>query len=366
MKIEVMIYIYGAICISMIGFNTVYNLLLKGSEPRFLKRCVEIERNILAQLEKIERTGQLEEEHLDYLRRKLKRVNYLLAFNKVWEELINQNSALHKEYARQIRPAILHLAMIYREKEDINAGYFAYFLSRYTASEQMIIDSLQDILLDYVRKDNLYCRHNALKALYHFAEEEHIVEALKIADDDVVFLHEKLIVEGLLSFSGNHHRLIARLWEEFSSFSNHIQHAILNYIRFHSGEYALEMFEIMNDKKMEKELRLAAIRYFGKYFYEPAQEALIAFVKDKDPTHWEYATVAVGSLAKYPAEEVIDVLKEALHSSNWYVRYAAAQSLEHHDVDYSDIIDIAIGNDRYAREMIMYRLQSRRLQNAEG
>ena len=366
MKIEVMIYIYGAICISMIGFNTVYNLLLKGSEPRFLKRCVEIERNILAQLEKIERTGQLEEEHLDYLRRKLKRVNYLLAFNKVWEELINQNSALHKQYARQIRPAILRLAMIYREEEDINAGNFAYFLSRYTASEQMIIDSLQDILLDYVRKDNLYCRHNALKALYHFAEEEHIVEALKIADDDVVFLHEKLIVEGLLSFSGNHHRLIARLWEEFSSFSNHIQHAILNYIRFHSGEYALEMFEIMNDKKMEKELRLAAIRYFGKYFYEPAQEVLIAFVKDKDPTHWEYATVAVGSLAKYPAEEVIDVLKEALHSSNWYVRYAAAQSLEHHDVDYSDIIDIAIGNDRYAREMIMYRLQSRRLQNAEG
>lgn len=34
MRAEVMIYIYGAVCVSMIVFNIVYNLLMKRSEPR--------------------------------------------------------------------------------------------------------------------------------------------------------------------------------------------------------------------------------------------------------------------------------------------------------------------------------------------
>ena len=34
MRIESMIYIYGAVCLSMILFNVVYNLLLKSSRLR--------------------------------------------------------------------------------------------------------------------------------------------------------------------------------------------------------------------------------------------------------------------------------------------------------------------------------------------
>ena len=39
MKVEFMIYIYGAVCASMIVFNIIYNLLLKGSESRMQNRC---------------------------------------------------------------------------------------------------------------------------------------------------------------------------------------------------------------------------------------------------------------------------------------------------------------------------------------
>ena len=65
-------------------------------------------------------------------------------------------------------------------------------------------------------------------------------------------------------------------------YSPHTQLAILNYIRFRSGDYQREMYEIMMDKKAHKELRLAAIRYCGKYPYEPAYGPLLAFVEDKD------------------------------------------------------------------------------------
>ena len=56
---------------------------------------------------------------------------------------------------------------------------------------------------------------------------------------------------------------------------------------------------------------------------------------------------------------------EAAHSSNWYVRLNAAISLEAHQLDYSDLIEVVGGNDRYAREMMMYRLDLKRL-SAEG
>ena len=54
----------------------------------------------------------------------------------------------------------------------------------------------------------------------------------------------------------------------------------------------------------------------------------------------------------------------AMHSSNWYVRYNASASLEAHGLSYEGMMDILAGDDRYAREMLNYRLESRRLQRS--
>ncbi|MGI5959145.1 MAG: HEAT repeat domain-containing protein [Massiliimalia sp.] len=247
----------------------------------------------------------------------------------------------------------------------MQAAYFTYFLSCYGIHKRMPIDSLQELLLDYVRKDNLYCRLNALGALYRFASVECIVKAVKLQDDGRVFVHEKILTEGLLTFSGDYHQLIDQLWKRIDTFSPHTQLAISNYIRFKTGDYCEEMFAVMQNEHAEKEMRISAIRYFGKYHYQPAMEPLLKFLENKDLTQWEFATVAASSLAKYQGEKVVSALKEALHSGNWYIRYSAAQSLEEHHVDYSELIDIVAGNDRYAREMITYRLESRKLQKVE-
>ena len=365
MKVEIVIYIYGAVCASMIVFNIIYNLLLKGSGSRMQNRCQKMRSKINAQISRLAAGKNVEEAHLQELRRKLSHINHLMAFHQVLQEDMEKKPDLYREYRHQMRPVVIYMAAVYRDKENMQAGYFAYFLSCYTADKQMAMDSLQDILLDYVQKSNLYCRFNALQALYHFGTPETIAKALRIADDGSVFLHEKLITEGLLSYTGDYHALIEELWKNIMRYSPHTQLAILNYIRFRSGEYQREMYEIMMDKKADKELRLAAIRYCGKYPYEPVYGPLLAFVEDKDDTKWEFATVAASSLASYEGAAVIDALKEALHSSNWYVRYAAAQSLEHLHVNYGDVVDITAGSDRYAREMLMYRLESRKLQSLE-
>lgn len=48
MQIEIFLYIYGAICASMIGFNIAYALLLRGSELRLRRRTVRLKRGFSA------------------------------------------------------------------------------------------------------------------------------------------------------------------------------------------------------------------------------------------------------------------------------------------------------------------------------
>ena len=365
MNVEDLLYIYGAVCVSMIIFNVIYNITLSRRGSSLEKRCQKIKKQLDVQLKIIENNGKVSENHLKYLWRILRHINYLAAFDRVLYELLPEQNEVKKEYIRQIKPVIMYMSTLYLKKESIQMSYFAYFLSRCEIRNRQQFDTNQDILLEYVKKDNLYCRCNALQALYNFGDEEHIAQALIVQDDGRVFLHEKILTEGLLSFSGEHSVLIRRLWSEFEDFSIHTQLAILNYIRFYSGDYKKEMLAIMLNKDMDKELRLSAVRYFGKYYYEPALNTLLAFTMDKNQDKWEYATVATSSLSIYDGEEVIEALKEALCSSNWFIRYSAAQSLTSHKIDYSDLTDIVSGNDRYAREMMTYRLESQKLQNAE-
>lgn len=366
MGIEVMIYVYGAVCSGMIVFNVIYNLLLKRSEPKLERRCRKITAMIDMQIQRIREGLSVEKEHAEMMARKLRRVKNLIAFERVIRRLQDSEDSSVSEYLDQIYSIVLYLAVIYREREISQAAYFSYVISEYVTKRPRPMDSAQEILLDYVRKDNLYCRVNAIRALCALGNEENVVKALEIQDHSAVFLHEKILTESLLSFAGDQERLTACLWERMEDFSVHIQLAVLNYIRFRSGGYFREMMEVMEDCDRDKELRLSAIRYFGRYYYEPALEPLLAFVEDKEPSMWEYAAVSASSLSRYREPRVVETLKEALHHGNWYVRYNAAASLDALGITYSDLIEIVSGNDRYAREMIMYRLEARNRKEKGG
>ena len=125
------------------------------------------------------------------------------------------------------------------------------------------------------------------------------------------------------------------------------------------------MLQILLDNSQDKELRFSAIRYFGRYPDPAARPALLEFVRDPDILRWEFAAISASSLARYPGQEVVDALMRAMHSPNWYVRFNASASLEAQGVSYEEMLR-AVGSDRYAREMLTYRLESRRLEGLEA
>ena len=193
------------------------------------------------------------------------------------------------------------------------------------------------------------------------ADEDAVVKGLEIESAAEAQIHEKITTEILLDFSGDHEKLIGKLWEKFDGFSGGVQLAVLNYIRFQSGQWKDEMLAVMMDEERDKELRFSAIRYFAKYPWEKAEKFIIDLALSEDETKWEGSAICASALASYSGEEVIEALRRSVHSRNWYVRYNAAESLQKLGMNYEKLLDIIRGGDRYAREMVMYRLEENEL-----
>ncbi len=364
---EVLLYLYGAVSLSMIVFNIVYNLILNEKDRWLIRAENRFAKKMEEQLERIGRGEMPEEKYFRRLVRKLSRVGNLNAFDRMLSDHLEPRSSepAAQKYVHELQSVFLQLALLYRNRENLQAAYFAYFLAGHRQKNHMAVDEIQNIMVDYMKKDSLYCRTNALQALYEFGSPESVAEAVTLQDRTGYFFHEKILTDGLLSFKGDHRRLTRLLWDRLDRFSDRTKLSVLNYIRFRSGEYQKEMCAIMMDKEADKELRLSAIRYVGRYPYPPAKPALLAFAADRDPNRWEYMAVSVSSLAGYPGEDVIHALMNAIHSSNWYVRFNAAESLQAHGLGYEELLEVVGGQDRYAREMMMYRLDRQHLEEED-
>ena len=105
---EVLLYGYGLVCISMLVFNLLYSLHLRAGQRRMMRRMAVLRRRVEAQLRGIQNdlTGQnaqsIQVKHLTWLRRRLSRVSYLLAFDRFLDEQDGRDRAF-QTYIRQIQ-----------------------------------------------------------------------------------------------------------------------------------------------------------------------------------------------------------------------------------------------------------------------
>lgn len=363
---EVLLYGYSAVCVSMLVFNIVYFFLLNGRDRRMERTERRFRSRVEYQLDRLRLGMEPEGRHLAYLRRKLSRVGNLMAFDQMMAELREGDPPPELlEYDRYIQPVILHLAMVYRSREDVQAAYFAWFLARNRKGRSTEPDSVQEILIDYMNQDSLYCRVNAFQALCSLGSPQCVARAVAVLDRNRKFFHGKVLTDSLVAFTGSHPELAALLLGQFDSFSDQTRLAVLNYIRFSSGDYCPWVLERMTDPGEDKELRLSAIRYFGRYVYPPAKPALLEFAALKDPLLWEYAAISASALASYEGQDVTDALIGAIYSANWYVRSNAAASLTSRGLGHDDLIAVTGGGDRYVREMMLYQMQLRQAAGPE-
>lgn len=362
MKVEKMIYIYMAICISMIAYNCVYVFILRYQEKQLDKSAKKYYRLIKEQIRYMDIGIAIHNDHKKYLCKKLKRTSNLTAFDKAMEIIFEDTPEKARAYLLEIYSVFTYLTMEYQGQNTIKTAYFPYILSKYRILENSETDIIVQIMFNLLRSDNVYCRENALSAIYSTGSSDYAVEALKIIDSNLSFHHPKLVCDGLLQYSGDKQLLSSKLWDCFNAYSTQMQVNILNFFRFANIRNDEKIYGILTDENANQELRFSCMRYFEKFPNEKARAILESFAENKENRIWEYQAIASSALKSYPGERTTAILENNLSSSNWYVRLNSAISCEKLGFTYNDLIQIFDGEDRYAREILRYRFDRREAQ----
>ncbi|MBC8569564.1 hypothetical protein [Zongyangia hominis] len=356
-RTEVVCYLYIAVCVCMLVFNCLL-ILYRRYENRSLQKYInQISALVDSQLECLSYSDEMHQEIQQRLGKRLRRIHFLRAFHSVITEKREEEPALVERYLLKSRPMFSDLVASYRKEEDIKQAYFAFVMADFSVCRWVHEDPIIDFMMELIVDKSAYCRENALKALYRFGDADNVLLALRLIDENNVFHHEKLITDGLLSFAGDRQELAALLWKHFHEFHLELQIPFLNYIRAVSSDFREPFYEMLANERTDKELKIALIRYFWRHPYPPVAEVLAGFLEREDSRDWEIAAIAATAIRAYPGEQTILVLRKALLSANWYVRYNAADSLKSLDADFNMLASVFNGQDRYAREMLLFHEQ---------
>ncbi len=362
MNVQSLIYGYMAVCCLMIFFNIATIFINKLKRRRHMRKNRKFTSAMEEQFSRIRVGGEVEEDHLKWLEKQLRRVWKLLSFDST-VELFWQDGEIHGvvlRYLDSLYPVFEKLCGVYLKRESEELTYFTYIIRKYRIAENHPRGRIADLMLKLASQTNLYCQENALYILYQMGEPKPVIKALL----NVYYHSDKLIYDGLLTYSGDRAVLCGEIWDNFNRFTTPMKVTLLSYLRLSGSECCERVLDELAKPNQDDEVRFACMRYFSRFAYEPAYPFLLRYLlrdgeSRENRDRWEYAAIAARALSAYPSERTKQALISALHSSNWYVRTNAAQTLVDFGMRWEDFVEIFEGNDRYAREILEYWLDCR-------
>jgi len=267
-------------------------------------------------------------------------------------------SAIIRENSKKL------IARIITRADNAEKGYFAYILSVSDLS-----DLAEEERADYtgfvkqlLSNNSVYCRENALKALYNLGDAKAVADAVETLSADARLHNEKLLSDGMNTFRGDRKKLAEALMERFDNYDDHSQSAVITFFTvagFHDWDEEfkkrLERADISTDQRCD------ILRLILKVPSEETKKILIDVLRAKGQAEdWQTAAVAATGLADYPDDaETIDALKCGITSPAWNVRMNCAFSLVKIDPPREIFDEILCGSDAFATDALKFALNSK-------
>ena len=239
-------------------------------------------------------------------------------------------------------------------------AFFAYMLFKLNIGSSLAIYT--PLLFSFLKEPCIYARENALKNIYCIGDSEPVVNALTDLSADGISHNEKLVYDGLLTFTGDKEELADRLMQHYEELLECYRNSLINYL----GYYGIDRFDdyLIERTRVEGasvDVICCIIRKLSKTVSDRNLrflEEIISRFRVGDV--WEPVAVAVTGLGKYQNEEARHLLIEELTSRNWFVRKNAAAALVSVGISESDIAEIESRNDKYAMEAIRFEMGRRK------
>lgn len=348
--VSIIVFLYIFISSALLIFNLLY-MLGASAKNRITERKVKAEMERQANMieHRDESAGKRQERRL---RRRIRDVDGLMVFERALER--NREKYPNEdivEYLKSCRLAIFDAAATYRKRPSMERAMFAYLISVLPREAAAQYRNLGELLLSYLDRSTIYCRENVLKALCRLGNEDALEQALRLLQENGWYHNPKLISDGMAEFCGDREKLARRLWPQ--KWNDVMRTTLIQFMNQLPEDLSQLVLPELSSR--QHETCFAAIRYFARHVEEKAGPLLRDIVRKDEDT----AAVAARALRSYPGEETKQTLIKALRSRNWYVRQNAAASLVDMDLSQKEIKALCSDEDRYAREMFIYVLESR-------
>lgn len=367
-RVEVVIYIFLASCVAVLIYGIAYIFADRHKGGKLEKDSRVMREYLLQKIERQKQGEALTEAEQKKLVNRLGRSRYLRAFEIACDEVAGELPEEEWQMCTaRLRAIFLKLTDIYEKRDEAEQAYFAYMIRRLEPNwVNKDDDAIMQMMERLVVSQSPYVRENALQAIYLSGSKTAVMSAFEKMNDFEIIHSDKLLTDGLGMFSGDKRELADYMWSRRESLSLCLVLPIMKFIRFSMAGFEEVFYELLKNPKEEKELRLEAIRYLRRYPYEPARKYIQNQLRYVELIEWEYGAMAALALSVYPGRDTEQVLKKGLRSHNWYVRINSAQSLVSGlKLANRQLADVYNGNDRYAREILMYVEKTANLDNQE-
>lgn len=353
-RVDYLIYFYILLCVCMLIFNLSYMGRSRWLEKSNPKRLALWKQVILSDPKEMERAGTYRR-----ILRKLSRVTHFITFHEAAQNLLAEDGkdSVVKKWFADNTALFIDLGNIYKKKGSMEKSFYAFIIGSYSLCTEKNEDPLVNDMLLFTLEPSIYCRENALYALYNSGKTDLVVRVLILMNRHHILHSRKLITDGLLSFTGGKEALAEDLWKNWEFFSPHYQIAIIDYIRMVSPRFGRRFLPILSSET-DREVKFAIIRYYRKYRYYDAEKMLRHYVNNWCIDDWEFAAISASALENYPGEKTIRALLWGIKGDNWYVRNNSADTLLKVTSEERQQKILDEMTDSFGRDMLKYKMDS--------
>ena len=227
---QLVIVFYFIVCVGIIIFNCFTEIIsryrscvLKRREQRYCEEYRQLFSENITENKKQEKR----------LVKELHSTSRLLTFSEALSKVENSMPEQFQQGIASVSRLMEELIPVYKRKPDMEKACLAYVFAIFHMTKFQAKEIVFPFLFDLLGNKSLYCRENALRALYSSEDIQAVMQALTFLDANEQLLpHKKILADGLLSFDKKE-ELIPLLWKKLSEFHPRMQVSLLDIFDMH-------------------------------------------------------------------------------------------------------------------------------------
>ncbi|MGM9988065.1 MAG: HEAT repeat domain-containing protein [Bacillaceae bacterium] len=337
--ILICIYYIGCICI-YIGYS---QWKIKGKNEKFKKMDQTIGISLSTALANWKLEQKINEESIRRIKRVMKRKIYEEYICNFFLKKVKEDEATVITFIKETK--VLNSVFKKEDKSEFDTAYKVKLIGQFKLKDY------EAYLLKNCKNSSIYVQITALHSLSSLGDVNSFVLGLKNMLTTNTLVEMKIISDKISKFNGDKQALNDRLKRELTRDDTKLNKVILeHFINVTYIGVQEKLCLLLNDTSLEKELKLACIKYFIKIKNGKAKELLIKLLQDEN---WEIRALSATALNHYKEQAVRDALKEVVKDENWYVRQNAARTLFYLATSKRELFDIINGTDKYASDAML-------------